>query len=86
MHRDGGWHRLELLEHDVEAPRHRVVARLDERLAAPQPRPLDARQVDRDPLAGLCPQDVEVVHLHAACTRTQARRLDPQLVAGRDRA
>jgi hypothetical protein len=79
-------HRLELLQRNIEPPADRIGARLDEHVAAPQLRPRDSGQVDRDPLPGLGPLDRDVVHLDAARPRAQAGGLDAQLVAGCDRA
>ena len=76
----------ELLERDVEPVRDRERARLDERVAARELRPLDPRQRDRDPLPGLCALDRPVVHLHASYAHVEAARLDPQRVALADRA
>ncbi len=86
VHGDRGRHRLELLERDVEPPAHRVVARLDERIAAPELRARDSREVDRDALARACLVDRLVVHLDAARAGRQARRLDAKRVARTDRA
>ena len=47
---------------------------------------LDAREVHGDALARFCALDVPVVHLHTSHAHVEAGRLDPQPVAGADRA
>ena len=58
--------RLELLERDVEPVARREGARRDERVAAPQLAPLDARGARARRAAGLGALDRAVVHLDAA--------------------
>ena len=84
--RHRGRDRLELLERDVEPPADRVVARLDQDIAALQARALDPGQVHRHALAGFGPLDLAIVHLDASRARAEARGLDPQLVARADGA
>ena len=77
--------RLELLERDLEPVRAGKRVRGDERVAAVDVAPLDARQVDGHPLPGLRALDGRVVHLHRADAHVAARRLEPQLIALADR-
>ena len=76
----------ELLEDDVEPVADRIGTRLDERIAATELAPLDPRQRDRDPLAGLGPLDGRVVHLDAPHAHIEAGRFGAQGVALADRA
>src|SRR6184192_2156443 len=84
VHRDRGRDRLQLLECDIQPPGDGVKAGLDEDVASPQAAALDPGKVDRDALAGLGAEDVDVVHLDAARVGSQARRLDAKLVARAD--
>ena len=77
--------RLQLLELDVDPVADRIRARLDEGVAAPEGRPLDARQRERDALARVGPLDRLVVHLDAPYAHLGAGRLGAQLVALADR-
>ena len=78
--------RLELGERDLEPVRARERAGRDERVAAADVAPLDARQVDGHALPGLGPSDRRVVHLHRADAHVAPGRLQPQVVALGDRA
>ena len=78
--------RRQLLQHDVEAIRGRVGARLDEDVAAHDLPPLDPRQRHRDALARLGSVDRAIVDLDAAHPRRDARGLESQLVALSDAA
>ena len=72
--------RLELLEHDVEAVRRRVRARLDERVTAPDRGALDSGEPDRDALPCVGSIDLALVHLDATHANTPAGGLEPKLV------
>ena len=77
---------LERLEPDVEPVRDRVVARLDEHVAAREVAALDRGQVHGDALPRLGRLDRRVVHLHRPHAHRRAARLDAQQVARGDRA
>ena len=87
MHRDAraAVDRHELLELDIEAVGDRKGAGRDERVAAVQVAPVDARQPERNPLAGRRPLDGSVVHLHRANPHLAAARSDLEHVALGDR-
>ena len=78
--------RLQLGELHVEPVAERIGAGLDERIAALEDMALDARDRERDALAGFGALDRLVVDLHAPNANIGAGRLGPQLVALRDRA
>ena len=76
----------ERLERDVEAIAGAEGAARHESVPAAQLRPLDSGQRDRHALARLRPLDRRVVHLDAADSDVEARRLRAQLVPAADRA
>ena len=76
---------LELLDPDVQAIAQRIVARLDQHVAAPQVAAADGGQVDGHPLAGLGPLDRCVMHLHRAHPHLAPLGLDAKQITGGDR-
>ena len=72
------------IELHVEPERRRVVAGLDDDVAACDVAPLEAGQVERDALARVGVVDRRVMHVDAAHPRDPAVRLDTQEVARRD--
>ena len=77
--------RRELLERDVEPVARPQAAGCDERVAAAQLAPLDARERERDPLSRLGPLDRAVVHLDAPHPHVPPGRLGAEHVALADR-
>ena len=69
--------RLELVERDVQPEARAQRARRDQDVAAPQLAPLDPRQRQGHPLAGLGPLDRLLVHLDAAHAHLAPGRLHP---------
>ena len=87
VHRDAraAVDRHELLELDIEAVGDRKCAGRHERVAPVQVAPVDARQPERNPLAGGRPLDGSVVHLHRANPHLAAARCDLEHVTLGDR-
>ena len=73
-------------ELDVEPVGDRIVPGSDEHVATAEVAALERRQVDRDALPCCGGFDRRVVHLHASHAHDASARLEPQQVAGRDRA
>ena len=74
------------LEPNVEPVARHERVRRDECVTARELVSLDAREVHGDTLACFRALDVPVVHLHTSHAHVEAGRLDPQPVAGADRA
>jgi hypothetical protein len=78
--------RGDLLERNVEPIRRRIPTRLDERFSPCDIAPIETGNAQSDTLTSLGPIDIAVVHLDAPHPNVAARRLEPELISGTDRA